>query len=316
MFQIAEHVKREPTIESQQAAYTIQISAIWAVKPVLCAADPSPAACRELSALLEAVDNTGPSINAAKGNTAIFDLPLFAVARKHGYASTQFAKSLAAFTEQRCLCWAPTFLDYNRFDITWVEWIDRGTASWSERIFIGGLMRAARPFIPDDMAHYLSYREKLIHAHSLPWPESHAAHSAAVTELFNAADLESMLACWLNRPMNDLFLTRLGDARTALMGAVRVALAAAAYRADNGSYPGDMDDLRRDQWELPPATVAGGLLQYTLEIDGFRVRAVRRGAQHAHVIGRPSPVSEVEHPEDGAFDIVFSVTRDEGSEPD
>jgi hypothetical protein len=307
MFQLAEHVKREPTIESQDTAYALQISAIWAVSAVLSAADPSPAACRELSTLLAAIDNTGSLIAAARGNTAIFDLPLLLVAREHGYASPQFAKSLAAFMPHR---WLSEFgYSAHSFDIAWVEWADRGAASWPERIFTGGLMRAARPFIPDDIAHYLSYREKLIHAHSLPWPESHAAQSAAITELLNAADLESMLAWFLVRPMNDLSIARDRDTAAALVAAARVALAAAVYRAEHSRYPPDMDDLEGEGWELPPAVVAGAALEYRLHPDGFSIRCVRPGAQHGHLINLDLLLEGNEELVDGAFDIEFRATR-------
>lgn len=76
-FRMAEHVKREPTLISQLAAFAIESIAYKALEEALAHSRPSADACLMLETQLAAVDEVPGFVRAMQGECLLFGLPTF-----------------------------------------------------------------------------------------------------------------------------------------------------------------------------------------------------------------------------------------------
>jgi len=238
-FRIAEHIQMEPTLIALLVGIAIEDIQMSALERVLPAGAPSPEAAHKLFDELRAIDQTDP-------------LPRTMLAQR--------AFGLWVFQHLRQLSWrelaeeAPFFGEQLPCKAVWY------------RLYVSPI---GQPLLNLDQLSYLRAWQASNEAVQLPWPESRNRIIAAQEEVDSLPIYRSVITR-MTLPVHER--AKLSQTRgSAQVGAIQIALAAVAYRAEHGSLPASLDEVAQVGWKLPSDPFGGGEYRYRREGDGFVV---------------------------------------------
>jgi len=259
---IAEHAKADPIVVAQLVAYGIEGEALVGLRRVLAGGSPSAEACRKLSEQLARCDHLVSCLRAMQGERLL-----------------------------QMTVW------------------DRGGSGalrpGFERLFrpvahLRAYRLAARPLFNLDKRDYLRATQGYLEALSLAWPASERRAEAIRRAGARAPRYRGRL---LREVVPDLAeLVAIREAKAAAAGAARVALGAAAFRAERGRYPESLRELTASGWQLPADPFSDGPYHSRCRGGGFVVWSV--GPDMTDDAGRDAPATG-ELPAAKHYDIVF-----------
>ena len=242
MVNIAEHAKAEPTLIGQLVGYAIQNIAADAARTALSGAAPTREACRRAFDRIGAIDQVGPFVTAMKGER-LLGIDVYDGLRTGRYAVQD-----------------------------WIGWLRDGLRDGLGERVIGWYATFGRPLLNLDEVSYLRAMAQQIDAVSVPsaQAEDHLKRAAEAWEQIPAyrAVVSSMITPGFNRAV------RSRDEKTALLGALQIALSLKGYRAAHGAYPETLAKLEADGWDLPVDVFTGEPYLYRRDGAGFVVWSV------------------------------------------
>ena len=272
IFGIAEHAMADPILIGPLVGYAIQGMGTMALEESLSLGQPSRAACRQLFDQLNSVDRTTPMRRALMGERAS-GIQFFEEVRAGG------AGVMEAFSDQ-----------------------PPGSPFALGRAALLLYPTVGRPLFNSDEAAFIRHLSANIEAIDLPWPQSRDEVQRLDYEHPAGHVLTSMITPVFARASWSM------ERASAQIGAVQIALAAKAYRAEHGTYPEWLSELEADGWELPSDPFSNKPYHYRREGAGFVVWSV--GPNVADDKGVTFDPRAGMSWEDGPYDIPFVCDPD------
>jgi hypothetical protein len=241
---MAEHAKLEPTLIGQLVAYAIQGIEIASLERVLSKGTPSAEAARRLFDQVAATDQMTPLVRAMEWE------------RTQGIWVFEFARS-APLHEVAAI------MKQGMHDVPATHWEVASAALYRT---------VGRPLLNLDEHSFLHASGKHNQAIALPWPQSREQTETIQARVDRLPVYRSLVTKMIFPVFSRVVWSR--DMKTAHLRAAQTALAAKAYRAEDGRYPDSLAELEAAGWDLPPDPFGGEPYRYRREGEGFVVWSI------------------------------------------